>query len=66
MHEKGPNKALIGDNYGFLLLTPVGTSKGLEDVDTGWSPGDYTFDMGIELEVWVKCHSYYAESPFKK
>ena len=23
------------DKYGFLLLTPVGTSKGLEDVDTG-------------------------------
>ena len=26
---------LIGGKYGFLLLTSVGTSKGLEDVDTG-------------------------------
>ena len=26
---------LIGDMYSFLLLTPVGNSKGLEDVDTG-------------------------------
>ena len=25
----------IGDKYGFLLLTLVGTSKSLEDVDTG-------------------------------
>ena len=23
------------NKYGFLLLTPVGTSKGLEDADTG-------------------------------
>ena len=35
MHEKGPDKEHIGDKYGFLLLTPVGTSKGLEVVDTG-------------------------------
>ena len=35
IHEKGPDKGYIGDKYGFLLLTPVGTSKGLEDVDTG-------------------------------
>ena len=34
-HEKGPDKGLIGDKYGFLLLIPVGTSKGLEDVDKG-------------------------------
>ena len=25
----------VGDKYGFLLLTSVGTSKGLEDVDMG-------------------------------
>ena len=35
IHEKGLDKGHIGDNYGFLLLTPVGTSKGLEDIDTG-------------------------------
>ena len=35
IHENGPDKGLIGDKYGFLLLTPVGTIKGLEDVDTG-------------------------------
>ena len=35
IYKKGPEKGHIGDNYGFLLLTPVGTSKGLEDVDTG-------------------------------
>ena len=29
MHEKGPDKGFIGDEYGFLLLTPVGTSKAL-------------------------------------
>ena len=31
IHEKGH----IGEKYGFLMLTPVGTSKGLEDVNTG-------------------------------
>ena len=31
IHEKGPNKELIGDKYGFLLLTPVVTNMGLED-----------------------------------
>ena len=25
----------ISDKYGFLLLTPVGTSRGLEDFDKG-------------------------------
>ena len=53
----------MGNKYGFLLLTPVGTSKGLEDVDTGSGPVDYRFDMGIELEV-VEGHSLpvYRES----
>ena len=32
---KGLDKGRIGDKYGFLLLTPVGTSKGIDDVDTG-------------------------------
>ena len=41
IHEKGSDKEHIGDRSGFLLLTPVSTSKGLDDVDTGWSPGDY-------------------------
>ena len=35
IYEKGPDKGHVGDMYGFLLLTPVSTSKGLEDVDTG-------------------------------
>ena len=34
-HEKGPDKGHISDKYGFLLLTPVGTSKVLENVDMG-------------------------------
>ena len=33
MHENGSDKRHTGDKYGFLLLTLVGTSKGLEDVD---------------------------------
>jgi len=44
------------DKYGFLLLTPVGTSKGLDDVDTEWNPSDYRFDMGIEFEIRVESH----------
>ena len=35
MHKKGPVKGFLGDNYCFLLLTLVGNSKDLEDVDTG-------------------------------
>ena len=35
IHEKIPDKGHIGDKYGYLLLTPVGARKGLEDVDTG-------------------------------
>ena len=35
IHENGPGKRQIGDKYGFLQLTPVITSKGREDVDTG-------------------------------
>ena len=38
MHKKGPNKGHIRDKYGFLLLTPVGIIRSLEDVDTGLSP----------------------------
>ena len=33
--KKEEDKGHIGDKYGFLLPTPVGTSKGLEDVDMG-------------------------------
>ena len=35
MHEKELDKGHRGDKYGFLLLDTVGTSKDLEDVDTG-------------------------------
>ena len=33
--EKGPDKLRIGDKCDFFLLTSVGISKGLEDVNTG-------------------------------
>ena len=35
IHEKGSDKGHVVDKYGFILLTLVGTSKGLEDVDMG-------------------------------
>ena len=54
---KGIGKRHIGDEYCFLLLTPVGTSKNLEYVDTEWVPDDYRFDMGIEFEVRVESRS---------
>ena len=34
-YEKEPDKGHLSDQYRFLLLTQVGTSKGLENVDTG-------------------------------
>ena len=34
IYEKGPDKGLIVDKYGFLWLTPVVASKGLQNVDT--------------------------------
>ena len=40
IHEKGPDKGHIGDKCGFLLLIPVGTSRRLEDFDTGQGSGD--------------------------
>ena len=40
IHEKEPDKGHVDHMYGFLLLTLVGTSKTLQDVDTGPSPGD--------------------------
>ena len=33
INKNGSDKEYEGDNYGFLLMTPVGTNKGLEDVD---------------------------------
>ena len=33
MHEKGLNEGHIGDEYFGPFLSPVGTSKGLDDVD---------------------------------
>ena len=35
IYENRPGKGHIGDKYGFLLVTTVGTSGGFEDVDTG-------------------------------
>ena len=34
-HEKGSDKEHIGDKNGLFLLTPDGTGKGFEDIDTG-------------------------------
>ena len=33
--QKGPDKGHKDDKYSLFLLSPVGTSKGLKDVDTG-------------------------------
>ena len=33
--EMGLDKGFVGNKDGFFLLTPVGTSKGFENVDTG-------------------------------
>ena len=45
----------------------VGTSKGHhQDVDTGRSPGDYKFDMGIEFKVRIEIYSQYAGCVFKR
>ena len=35
IHEKGSDKGHIDDKWSFLLQTPVVTSNGLEDVETG-------------------------------
>ena len=35
IHEKELDKGLISDKNGFLLLSPVGTCRGLEDVNAG-------------------------------
>ena len=42
MHEKRSDKGYIGgkDKDSFILLTSVGASKGIEDVDSGWGSGD--------------------------
>ena len=42
---------LRDDKDGLLWLTPVGASKGLEDVDTGWPSGGYRIDMVWESEI---------------
>ena len=35
INEKGSDRGHIGNECGFLLLTPVSTNKSLEDVGTG-------------------------------
>ena len=35
LHKKGSYKGFIGNRDFFLLLTPVGASKGFKNVDTG-------------------------------
>ena len=54
------------------MLTLVGTSKDLKDVDTGltkinlFGPGDYSFKMGIEFEVGVESHFQYVGCLLKR
>ena len=57
MNENEPDNGHVGDKYGFLLLTLVGTGKGLEDVDTEWSLRDYRFDLSIEFQLRFEGHS---------
>ena len=57
IHEKGSDTGHICNKYGFLLLTPVGTRKGLEDVDTGWSQArmiiDFTWALNLKWGLKV-------------
>ena len=45
----GSQKGNIGDKYSFLLLTPVGTSRVLEDVEIGIQLGVTSVPLGILL-----------------
>ena len=45
MHEKGSDKGFVGNQDSFLLLTPIGTNKGFEIVDSGCGTSDDSISM---------------------
>ena len=54
MLEKGSDNGYIGDKAGFLFLTLVGTSRGLEDVDTGLNASiTYTYLLLVYIDNTV-------------
>ena len=62
--EKGSNHGSVGIQDGFFLLTSVGASKGIDNVDTGWSSGYDRVNVGREYEMGVESNSQYAVSAF--
>ena len=64
--EKGSVKRILGDKNSFVLLTPVVTSKGFENVDTGLGTGDDRIDAGGEDGMFDASNSQYVESPSQR
>ena len=66
MHKKGSDKRFLGNKDSFILLTPVGTSKGPENVDTGLGWGSYIIIIGSVGENGVESNSQYAGCSFQR
>jgi len=66
LHEKGPYKGHIGDKYGFLLLTPVGTIKGLKMLTLAKARMTESLTWVLNLKRRSKVESQYTGSSFQE
>ena len=58
MHEKGSDKKLVSDKNGFILLTPVGTSKALRMLIRGKVRVNKVLTWALNLKCGSKVTLY--------
>lgn len=54
VEKYGSDNGFVCDDYGFLLLAPVGASKSFENVEAGGDAGDEIVNVWAEGEVGVE------------
>ena len=54
VEKYGSDDGFVCDDYGFLLLAPVGASKSFENVEAGGDAGDEIVDVWAEGEMGVE------------
>ena len=60
------DKRFADNKDSFLLLSPAGASKGLEDVDTGGGSGEYSSHVRREGEMGDESNTQPAEAQFQR
>ena len=63
VEKYGSDDGFVCDDYGFLLLAPVGATKSFENVEAGGDAGDEIVNVWAEGEVGVESDPHITDPP---